>query len=102
MYSDIMLKGRIGYQKGWGFPLIVMERAKSDNPMSAVLCEVFGLCHECGSVYYKDIMLTDNLQNWTNAVETFPNQSGESYSVESRYFKGELRTNAPQLKGVKK
>lgn len=84
-YSNIMLKGRIGYNTiGW--PLIVMERAKSDNPQTPVLCEVWGYEHECGSVYYNEIVLADDLNAWKEAVIRF------NGNPDKHYFKGKLVT----------
>lgn len=86
-YSDTHLKGRIGYNLiGW--PLIIMERAKSDKPMTAVLCEVFGFEHESGSVYHKEIILSDDLEVWKTAVR----KSGAD--PEQVYFKGKLLVGA--------
>ena len=82
-YSNVMLKGRIGYNN-YGWPLIVMERAKSDNPLTAVLCEVFGLYHECGSVYYRDISLTDNQDEWNAKVREM------GHDPFTYYFQGKL------------
>ena len=85
-YSKTMLKGRIGYNTiGW--PLIVLERAKSDNPNTPVLCEVFGYAHESGSVYYKDIQLTTDETDenaWSDAVRAMGCTLGDIY------FKGKL------------
>ena len=82
-YSNIMLKGCIGYTGDWA--LIVLERAKSDKPLTPVFCEVFGLEHESGSCYYKDIVLTNNLYEWEHTIE----QMG--HIPFNRYYKGQLR-----------
>jgi len=84
-YSNIMLKGRIGYNSiGW--PLIVMERAKSDNPQTPVLCEVWGYEHECGSVYAGEICLTNDKHRWDNDVRKM------NGNPDNHYFKGKLVT----------
>lgn len=83
-YSNYWLKGRIGFQGPW--PIIVMERAKSDKPETPVLCEVWGHAHECGSVYARDLYLTDDADEWVAAVEQYGG------TPEKRYFKGALTT----------
>lgn len=82
-YSNVMLKGRVGWCRGTNWPLIVMERAKSDKPETPVLCEVWGFEHECGSCYYKDIVLAESLAAWEESMKAADNG-------EKRYFKGEL------------
>lgn len=82
-YSDVMIKGRIGYNQ-FGWPLIVMERSKSDKPNTPVAVEVFGLEHECGSAYYHEIRLTDDLGTWKKEV------SKMGHNPEIRWFKGPL------------
>ena len=82
-YSKTMLKGRFGYNAA-NWPLIVMERAKSDKPNTPVLCEVYGLEHECGSVYYREITLSDDLNEWEGAIR----QMG--FDPKKRYYKGGL------------
>ena len=88
-YSNVLLKGRVGYNTvGW--PLVIMERAKSDAPMTPVLCEVFGIEHECGSVYAKDISLPHNdllgnsMKQWKERV------SNQGFNPNDLYFKGAL------------
>ena len=78
-YSDRLTKGRIGYTGSW--PLIIIERAKSDKPLTPVLCEVFGFEQESGSVYAKDIRLADDLRAWLAALQG-----------RTPYFKGMLHT----------
>ena len=46
MYSNTFLKGRVGFTGSW--PIIVLERARSDKPLTPVMCEVFGWEHESG------------------------------------------------------
>lgn len=82
-YSNRLLKGTIGYNH-YGWPALIMERAKSDNPDTAVLCEVWGDFHECGSMYYHEFTPTSDFETWMKKVE----ETGEK--VEDRYFKGEL------------
>jgi hypothetical protein len=82
-YSNTMLKGRIGYNN-YGWPLIVMERAKSDKAGTPVLCEVYGLEHECGSVYNHQIRLTDNLPAWEDSLRVL------GHNPKDMYFKGKL------------
>ena len=87
-YSDKFLKGRIGYNSiGW--PLVLMERAKSDKPNTPVLCEVWGFEHECGSIYAHEIILTEDLEGWRLAVK------GMQGDPDERYFKGELLVATP-------
>ena len=81
-YSDRFVKGAIGYTGTW--PLIVIERAKSDKPLTPVLSEVFGFEHESGSVYAKDITLTTDLAGWEEAVRR------QGFQPSGRYFKGPL------------
>lgn len=83
-YSDRYVKGAIGYTGTW--PLIVIERAKSDKPLTPVLSEVFGFEHESGSVYLKDIRLTTDLAGWKEAVRA------QGFNPDERYFKGPLVT----------
>ena len=78
-YSDRLTKGRIGYTGSW--PLIIIERAKSDKPLTPVLCEVFGYEQESGSVYAKDITLADDLVAWQQAL-----------AGRTPYFTGRLHT----------
>lgn len=80
-YSNTYLKGRVGFTGDW--PLIVMERAKSEKPLTPVLCEVFGFGHDMGSVYLKDIRLVP-LDEWKLAFT----RSGHSFSEIG--FKGTL------------
>ena len=78
-YSDKYTKGRIGYTGTW--PLIIIERAKSEKPLTPVLCEVFGFEQESGSVYLKDIRLADSMDEWRTAL-----------GKRVPYFKGQLHT----------
>jgi hypothetical protein len=80
-YSNIFLKGRVGFTGSW--PVVVMERAKSDKPLTPVLCEVFGFEHEMGSVYLKDISLVP-LDRW---LQLFQN---DGHSISDIRFKGQL------------
>lgn len=84
-YSNRLLKGVVGYNEA-GWPSIVMERAKSDKPSTPVLCEVYGLYHECGSMYYNEFKPAMDMDKWVQAVES--NESGDK--LKDRYFKGEL------------
>jgi len=84
-YSNTHVKGRIGYNTA-GWPLIVVERAKSDKPKTAVLCEVFGLEHESGSVYHDEIILSDDIELWHKRV------AEQGHNSDQRYFKGDLLT----------
>lgn len=83
-YSNKFVKGAIGFTGSW--PLIVIERARSDAPLTPVLCEVFGIAQESGSVYLKDIRLTTDLEAWKQAVR------GQGFDPAGRYFKGPLVT----------
>ena len=69
-YSNVLVKGKRGYNS-FGWPVIVMERAKSDKPMTPVLCEVYGLEHECGSVYAGELSLTNDVLTWEQAKPFF-------------------------------
>lgn len=80
-YSNRFVKGRVGYSGTW--PLVVVERARSDKPLTPVLCEVWGFEHESGSVYLKDIRLAGSLESWK------ADRSGQP-DGNSIYFKGEL------------
>jgi len=82
-YSDKLLKGTIGYNH-FGWASLVMERAKSDNPLTPVLCEVWGFEHECGSMYHKEFTPTDDFEAWKLAV------AREGGTIDDRYFKGSL------------
>ena len=82
-YSDVLLKGRIGYNQ-FGWPLIIMERAKSDKPMTPVMCEVFGVAHECGSLYLQDIRLETDRPKWECEVIS------QGFELGKYYFKGAL------------
>ena len=83
-YSNKFVKGAIGFTGSW--PVIVIERARSDAPLTPALCEVFGFAHESGSVYLKDITLTVNLAAWREAVRV------QGHDPDGRYFKGALVT----------
>ena len=85
-WSKRFVKGAIGYNREFEWPLIVIERAKSDAPLTPVLCEVFGFEHESGSVYAKEIRLTTDLAGWEAAVRASGVEPTE------RYFKGPLVT----------
>jgi hypothetical protein len=68
-YSNKYLKGSIGITGNW--PLIVLERAKSDNLNTPVLCEVFGIEHESGSCYLMDVGLVTSrmiADSWIEAL----------------------------------
>ena len=80
-YSNTFLKGRVGFTGDW--PVVVIERAKSDKPLTPVLCEVFGYAHESGSCYLKDISLVP-LDTWLQQFQ----ESG--HQVSEIYFKGNL------------
>lgn len=84
-YSNKLLKGRIGYNN-CGWPLIIMERAKSDNPQTPVLCEVWGYAHECGSIYAGEISLETDENLWADAVRAMNGNPAD------HYFKGKLIT----------
>ena len=64
---DQFVEGAIGFTSG-SWPLIVIERARSDAPLTPVLCEVFGFEHESGHVDLKDITLTTDLAAWEQAL----------------------------------
>jgi hypothetical protein len=83
-YSNKFVKGAIGFTSSW--PLIVIERARSDSPLTPVLCEVFGFEHESGSVYAKDVRLTTDIEAWNAAVKD------QGFDASQRYFKGKLIT----------
>jgi hypothetical protein len=80
-YSNTFLKGRVGFTGDW--PVVVMERAKSDKPLTPVLCEVFGYEHEMGSVYLRDIKLWE----YAKWLEEF---NARGYSHNEVRFKGKL------------
>jgi len=84
-YSNLLLKGVIGYNP-MGWACIVMERAKSDKPMTPVLCEVWGYEHECGSMYYNEFTPASNLEEWKNRIRELDG------NPEDRVFKGNLIT----------
>ena len=81
-WSNKFVKGAIGFTAHW--PLIVIERAKSDAPLTPVLSEVFGFEHESGSVYAKDIILTTQRGSWEAQIKA------QGFDVNQRYFKGPL------------
>lgn len=80
-YSNTFLKGRVGFTGNW--PVVVMERAKSDKPLTPVLCEVFGFEHEMGSCYLKDISLVP-LERW---IQLFQD---DGHTLDEIRFKGKL------------
>ena len=82
-YSNKFVKGAIGFTSG-SWPLIVIERARSDAPLTPVLCEVFGFEHESGSVYLKDITLTTQRASWEAQI------TAQGFDVNQRCFKGPL------------
>jgi len=82
-YSNVLVKGKRGYNT-YGWPLIIMERAKSDKPGTPVCCEVYGLEHECGSVYVEEVSITNDVLTWEQAVKDF------GHNPAQRYFKGAL------------
>uniref|UniRef100_A0A6M3LYR0 Uncharacterized protein n=1 Tax=viral metagenome TaxID=1070528 RepID=A0A6M3LYR0_9ZZZZ len=84
-YSNRLLKGVIGFNP-MGWASIVMERAKSDKPSTPVLCEVWGMAHECGSMYYEEFTPTKDIEAWKNAV------IASGGNPDDRYFKGDLIT----------
>jgi hypothetical protein len=90
-YSNQYVKGAIGFTGSW--PVIVIERARSDQPMTPVLCEVFGLEHESGSVYLHEITLTNQRGAWEAQV------AQQGFDVAQRYFK-EALIAAPGAAGV--
>lgn len=71
-YSNKFVKGAIGWSQRKGFwPLIVIERARSDSPTTPVFAEVFGFEQESGSVYAQEVFLVqDELDalNWVAAL----------------------------------
>lgn len=81
----LVKKGQVGYNRGFGFPLIV-TRAYYGNPRpSAILeVEVYGLYHECGSIYYGEFEADNSLENWKANRDITPE------GREAPYFKGEL------------
>lgn len=83
-------KGTIVYSNGW--PAIVMEntRRKHNTRIEAVLCEVWGYAHECGSAYRKDIYPALSMDVWKNDVKKW---GGDP---EDRYFKGDLMIATPE------
>ncbi|MFA5298600.1 MAG: hypothetical protein WC389_10395 [Lutibacter sp.] len=83
MYSNIILKGTIGYNP-MGWACIAIERAKSDKPMTPIMCEVWGYEHECGSMYRNEFTPTNDLENWKAAVKAYGGDPDQ------RYFKGKL------------
>ena len=85
-YSNVLVKGRIGYNQ-YSWPLIIMERAKSDKPNTPVLCEVFGIAHECGSIYANEIELASDIEPWEGIVKEM------GFDPTKRYFKGILVCN---------
>ena len=82
-YSNRLLKGVVGFNSfGWGS--IIIERAKSDKPNTPVLCEVFGIEQECGSMYVGEFTPAKDMKSWENRVKA------EGHDPKDRYFKGEL------------
>lgn len=82
-YSNRLLKGVVGYNQ-FGWAAIVIERARSDKPETPVLCEVFGLEHESGSMYVKEFTPALLMSQWEESVRKM------DYDPKERYFKGEL------------
>jgi len=82
-YSNKFVKGAIGFSQG-SWPVIVIERARSDAPLTPVFCEVFGFAHESGSVYAKDLILTTQRASWEAQIKA------QGFDVSQRYFKGPL------------
>ena len=80
--------------RGTGWPLVIIERAKSEKPLTPVLCEVWGLEHESGSVYLKDIYLVSSVENWREI------RAAEGHT--SMYFKGQLTAEDMPPKAEKK
>lgn len=83
-YSDIVLKGTIGYNNQTKWPAIAMERARSDKPTTPVLCEVWGYEHECGSMYRSEFTPTDDFAAWRLEIDVL------GFDYNERYFKGKL------------
>ena len=75
-------KGQIGWNKEFGWPLIINRAfyGKLDKPYAILECEVFGLEHECGSIYASQFRAEKDLDYW----------KGEVVGLDQRYFKGEL------------
>jgi hypothetical protein len=82
-YSNRILKGTIGYNP-MGWASIAMERARSDKPNTPVLCEVWGMEHECGSMYYEEFSPTKDVEAWENHIKA------AGFDPKDRYFKGKL------------
>ena len=77
-------KGQVGYNKEFGWPLIVMQNYYGKQPTGAVPVEVFGFEQECGSIYLKDIQTATLLEEWKAAVKE------QGKNPDDRYFKGEI------------
>lgn len=70
-------KGQVGYNRGFGWPLIVTTAYYGKNPNGAVSVEVFGFEHECGSIYAKDIIKAESVESWKSQVNETPYYKGE-------------------------
>lgn len=68
-----------------GWSCIVMEATRGNNPTIIPMVEVYGLEHECGSIYTNEIRerVGKNLFEHYKALNGFKPD-------ESQYFKGEL------------
>ena len=84
--SKRYIKGRVGFMRGTGWPVVILERARSEEPMTPVLCEVWGDEHESGSVYLKDIHIEGEYtaDEWKAELVAMGHTS--------MYFKGRLTT----------
>jgi len=88
--TKIPINERNIYKKGemllnvMGWPCIVMEATRGNNPTIIQMVEVYGFEHECGSIYTNEIVA-----RLTKAqFEDYKKKMG--MENEEQYFKGEL------------
>lgn len=67
-----------------GWPAIVMEATRGNDPTIIPMVEVFGFEHECGSIYTNEVVQRLNKVEF----ETYLKMTG--MIAEKLYFKGKL------------
>lgn len=67
-----------------GWPCIVMEATRGNDPTIINMVEVFGVEHECGSIY------TNEIASRINKVEFEEMIAAQGYEIGKYYFKGTL------------
>jgi len=87
-----LLKGQAAYNL-MGWPCIVMQsgRRKHNADSEPILCEVWGLFHECGSVFRGELSVATDEAAWEQAVRQY---NGDP---DDRYFKGAVLFDAPPV-----